>query len=67
MMKPDPRSYHVGSQHPGAKLNEEKVRQIRQELAQTPRPTLTALAKKYGVSPACMQGIAAGTRWRHVK
>lgn len=57
-----------GSRHPQAKLNEDKVREIRRlrSLPRPERPTLTALGKIYGVDPSIIHDVCFKT-WPHVK
>ena len=53
----------VGSKNSMAKLNEEKVKQIRKELLKS---SSYDIAKKYGVSYATIRYIASGKTWTHV-
>ncbi len=54
-----------GANHPNAKLNEEKVSAIRQDIAHG--VSLKALAKRYGVDIGLIWQIKAGRIWQHVK
>jgi hypothetical protein len=47
----------------GAKLNEEKVRQIR---ALEGTDTKTAIAKRFGVSRSNIDAVLKGKLWKHV-
>lgn len=54
-----------GANHPNAKLNEEKVRTIKQDLANG--VSLTVLAESYCVDKGLIWQIKAGRIWQHVK
>jgi hypothetical protein len=58
--KPRPR----GEKHPQAKLNEDKVRDIKTRLAEGAR--LGRLAAEYGVDIGLIWQIKAGRIWQHV-
>lgn len=58
------RSHH-GSAHHGAKLNEDKVREIRARWAQGER-NKTWLAREYGVSVATIYRVVNGMLWTRV-
>jgi DNA-binding transcriptional regulator YiaG len=53
-----------GERNGSAKLTADQVRQIREEY--TTSPNVSALARKYGVSRATVQGVLKGRYWRHV-
>lgn len=55
----------VGVQMPTAKLNEDKVRLIR-EMASN-GATQMSLAALFGVSQPLISGILGGTKWKHVR
>lgn len=55
-----------GFQHGRAKLNEEKVLEIKRDLAET-NLTQKEIAKKYGVSKMNISHIKNGHLWSHVK
>lgn len=60
-----PRNPHVvGVVHPGAKLDDEKVRLIRE--LRREGWTLQALADKFGVGDVTIHHITKRNRWRHV-
>ena len=60
-----PRNPHVvGSAHPGAKLNESQVVEIRR--LRREGWTLQSLAEKFGVGDVTILNVARRTRWRHV-
>lgn len=54
---------HDGENNPKAKLNNEKVRQIR---ARCDVESRVDLANEFGVSPTTISGIALGKFWRNV-
>lgn len=56
--------YAVGELHPGAKLDEAKVREIKQMILQG--QSRQQIAKIFGVSQANIGAIARGKTWRHV-
>jgi Holliday junction resolvase RusA-like endonuclease len=58
------RNEQRGSQHPGARLNEAKVRDIR--LSVRAGATQRALAEKYGVSSGTIAEAVNGRTWGHV-
>lgn len=53
-----------GERHPGARLTEENVREIRKLYGRVPSGEL---AKKYGISRSYMWEIAKKKSWRHVE
>lgn len=55
-----------GSAHPGAKITEDDVREIRRRAAEGPLGTKKALAEEYGVSQACISEIVNGKKWGHI-
>jgi ribosomal protein S13 len=60
------RSGMQGDAHPGAKLTDEQVRQIRRLLAAV-RDSTEDLANTFGVSIGCIKDIRSGKTWRHVR
>jgi transposase len=52
----------AGSKNKQAKLDEEKVREIR-----TSKEAISDLAKRYGVSDVCISKVKTSKTWRHVK
>lgn len=54
----------IGSKHPNAKLDEEKVRDIRERLRR--RETHRSIAALYGVSRSQIAAISTGYTWKHV-
>ena len=54
-----------GSNHRQAKLDEQKVREIK--IALRDGAGVRQLAKTYGVSVDCIRSIGRGLRWKHVK
>jgi hypothetical protein len=54
----------VGTGKGSAKLDDEKVREIRRRLDGGERKT--DLANAFGISPSTMTALAAGRTWRHV-
>lgn len=54
-----------GEKNPNAKLNDEKVREIRKEIEQGIR--CTVIARKYGVGSGLIYYIRDGKAWKHVK
>lgn len=61
-MKMPPR--YVGSGHPEAKMNEDKVRAVRMEVSGG--MAKRAAARKYGIDRATLRSILEGRTWRHV-
>jgi Holliday junction resolvase RusA-like endonuclease len=59
------RKGHRGSNHPRARLNEDAVRDIRQQVRAG--VTHTALAATYGVSGGTIGDVVAGRTWGHVE
>lgn len=63
--KPDnPDGYNKGSKNNLAKLNEDKVREIRDAAVTI---SCAELAEKYGVSASAIKKARSFTSWRHVK
>ncbi len=56
-------AFKPGSQHPNAKLDEDKVRTIRQSSA----IPASVLARQFGVSVATVRNVRRGANWSHVK
>lgn len=58
----------TGEKHcrPMAKLDEEKVREIKTSLQSPYQGIVSFLARKYGVSESVISGIRHGKGWRHV-
>jgi hypothetical protein len=67
-------SHNVGEKNPNRKLTVEDVKKIRELLAQREKASLPsahplsqeAIAAQFGVTPACISGIARGRIWKHV-
>ena len=57
---------NTGSQHGMAKLNEEKVAEIRRTYASGGTSQLQ-LADRYSVSPMCISNVLRGRTWSHVE
>jgi len=53
-----------GEKNPNAKLNDEKVRMIREKLKQGIRPTV--IAREFRVNSGIVYGIRDGKGWKHV-
>lgn len=62
--KRKPASYLRGSRMAGAKLDEDKVRDIRARSANG--ETRTAMGREYGVSAAVISAVVLRKSWRHV-
>lgn len=60
---------HLGSDHGMAKLDEKKVKKIREEYAnkKITKIKVKDIAKKYGVSIGCVESIIYNRSWKHVK
>lgn len=54
-----------GSAHHNARLTDDQVRQIRDEIQEGARTA--DVAAKFGVSVSTISGIRSGCGWRHVK
>ena len=54
-----------GSKHPGAKLNEEKVRKIK--LLKSDGVKVIIIASQFGVSKSTVEKVIHGDYWKHVK
>jgi hypothetical protein len=60
--------YLKGTRNGRAKLNDEKVREIRKTFISGDADFgVEAMAAKYGVSPASIYFVVQGTTWKHVK
>lgn len=59
------KSYRRGIAIPWAKLNDEKVREIRNE--RNRGVSLSVLSQRFGVSPQSIRDAAIGKKWGHVK
>lgn len=55
----------VGERHPSAKLNADKVRDIRRRIAN--REPFPSIARLYGVTDGCIHFIAVGRTWKCVR
>jgi hypothetical protein len=53
-----------GDAHIFAKLTSADATEIRSLKGKTPQ---SALAKRFGVSPSCIQSIHDGKTWKHIK
>jgi hypothetical protein len=60
----NPAAVRRGSNHPGAALTEDQVREIRGLAGR--EESHTAIARRFRVSRQTVQRIVAGRRWRHV-
>jgi hypothetical protein len=58
--------YASGERQGVAKLSEAAVREIRRDVRDGKRGTMASLAKKFGVSHACVWFVCRGTTWKHV-
>lgn len=56
----------VGEDRYCCKLNEEKVRDIKQRFANGELELAPRLSKEYGVSRSAIYNIMYGVRWKHV-
>jgi hypothetical protein len=48
------------------KLYRNQVREIRRLYESTPKPTMSALARQFGVTPATIRSIVYHATWRHL-
>lgn len=55
------REHHVGEQHPNAKLTDDEVRDIREQLSRGVRQA--DLARRYGVASCTIKDISKGRTW----
>lgn len=55
------------TQNFGKKLNEERVREIKQMLVQLPYGAQPEIARKFGISPKTVSAIKHGKRWKEVQ
>jgi len=55
----------IGEKHPGAKMDDAMVREIRRSYTGR-RGEITELSKKYGLSVTSMYHLVHGNTWRHV-
>ncbi len=62
-----PEKYHhpKGQDHPGAKLNDAKVFEIR-DMWKTGKYTLKQIGDKYGVSDSAINFIVRNHNWKHI-
>ena len=60
----DPTNTPAGERHPGARLSEAQVAEIKRLL--TRGAGYRFLAERFGVSRTTIGAIARGERWRHV-
>ena len=58
---------YVGTQQWNAKLNEEKVREIRKIKALGERVSQEELAARFGISRGTLRFVLSGKSWRHVQ
>jgi hypothetical protein len=56
----------VGAKNSCAKLNDDKVKEIKEKLKSPYRGIMITLAKEYGVDPGVIYKIKAKKSWRHI-
>jgi hypothetical protein len=56
----------LGEETNNSKLTLEQVKEIKEELLQIKRGTISRLTDKYGVSRGCIRSILSGQSWGYV-